>query len=90
MRSVDENDDTNDIVTDIDDFLSEYEDVYLAVTNSHTETISYRIDSSNGFSLPEVSVSAVGKAGTSIANLEFTENRSRHFDALRYSLFSTE
>lgn len=90
MRSIDANDDTNDVLSDIADFLSTYEDVYLAVTNPNSETISYRVDSSNGFSLPEVSISAAGKVGTSVSNLEFRENRSRHFDALRYSLFNAE
>ncbi len=90
MRSIDENEDVGDVPFSIADFLAEYEDVYLAVTNPNSETISYRIDSSNGFSLPEVSISAVGKAGTSVSNLEFKENRSRHFDALRYSLFNAE
>lgn len=90
MRSIDDNDDTNDVLSDIAGFLSTYEDVYLAVTNPNSETISYRVDSSNGFSLPEVSISAAGKVGTSVSNLEFKENRSRHFDALRYSLFNAE
>lgn len=90
MRSVDANDDTTDQSVGIDHFLRTYDDIYLAVTNPNTEAIEYRVDSSNGFAKPAVSVSAVGKAGKSISNLEFKENRSRHFDALRYSLFNAD
>lgn len=90
MRSVDSNDDTTDVGVDIGEFLEDYEDAYLAITNPGSSPIEYRVDSSNGFSKPEMSVSAVGKAGNAISNLEFKENRSRHFDALKYSLFNAD
>lgn len=90
MRSVDSNDDTTDVGVGIGDFLGDYEDAYLAVTNPGSSAIEYRVDSSNGFSKPAMSVSAVGKVGGVISNLEFKENRSRHFDALRYSLFNAD
>lgn len=90
LRSIDSEDETTDVAMEIGDFLENYEDVYLAVTNTNAQAISYRIDSSNGFSLPEVSISAAGKVGNVISNLEFKENRSRHFDALKYSLFNAE
>lgn len=90
MRSVDANDDTTDVTVNLADFLEDYEDAYLAVTNPGSSPIEYRVDSSNGFSKPVMSVSAVGKAGNAISNLEFKENRSRHFDALRYSLFNAD
>lgn len=90
MRSVDANDDTTDVSVNLADFLEDYEDAYLAVTNPGATPIEYRVDSSNGFSKPVMSVAAVGKAGNAISNLEFKENRSRHFDALRYSLFNAD
>ncbi|MDQ1344010.1 MAG: hypothetical protein QG650_730, partial [Patescibacteria group bacterium] len=88
MRTVDANDDTTDVSMEIDRFVQTYEDSYLAITNPNSEPLEYRIDSSNGFSRPVVSVAAVGKSGKSISHLEFKENRTRHFDALRYSLFN--
>lgn len=87
MRSVSPEGETEDRDVPIGDFLSRYDDVYLAITNPASVPLEYRIVSSNGFSKPSISVSAVGKAGSSVTNLEFKENRSRHFDALRYSLF---
>ncbi len=69
------------------DFLSAYRDSYLVVTNPGTSDVKYSLQSSNGFAMPEIAVSAAGKSGKSVARLEFSENRSRHFDALRYSLF---
>lgn len=90
MRSVDANDDTVDATKGIASFLSDYAEIYLVVTNPGSTELAYRIESSNGFSKPVVTVSAVGKAGNAISNLQFKENRSRQFDALRYSLFSPD
>ena len=88
MRRVDSNDDTVDASQGIGTFLSTYSDVYLVITNPGSTELAYRLQSSNGFSKPVVTLSAVGKAGNSISNLQFKENRSRQFDALRYSLFN--
>jgi hypothetical protein len=73
----------------IGDFLLSYEDAYLVITNPGTQALNYRLDSSNGFSKPAFVVASSGKIGSAVSNLELRENRSRHFDALKYSLFDS-
>lgn len=73
----------------IGDFLNRYSDVYLIITNPGASPVSYALESDNGFSTPEIGVAAAGKAGKNVSRIEFKESRSRHFDALRYSIFDT-
>lgn len=73
---------------DITTFLSSYENNYLILSNISNSPVEYHISSPNGFTLPIRSISSSSIVGKSKQNIDFTENRSRLFDMLKYSVFS--
>lgn len=72
----------------ITDFLSSHENNYLILSNISSDPIEYHIASSDGFALPVRSIIASSTVGKSKQNIEFSENRSRLFDMLKYSVFN--
>jgi len=72
----------------IADFLANHENNYLVLYSVSDTPVSYSIESPIGFSFPIRSVIASSTLGTSKQNIEFSENRSKLFDMLKYSLFS--
>jgi len=69
-------------------FLNSYENNYLILSNTSANPTEYRISSPNGFALPLRSIATSSTVGRSKQNIDFTENRSRLFDMLKYSVFS--
>lgn len=69
-------------------FLGLHENSYLILSNISGDPVEYHISSSDGFALPVRSVIASSTVGKSKQNIEFSENRSRLFDMLKYSVFS--
>lgn len=69
-------------------FLSAYVENYLVLYNpSPTDPVGYSISASTPFTLPKTQIVASGKVGESIINLQMTEDKSRLYDILKYSLF---
>lgn len=72
----------------INTFLTTYENNYLILSNISNSSVEYHISNSNGFTLPIRSISSSSTVGKSKQNIDFSENRSRLFDMLKYSVFS--
>jgi hypothetical protein len=69
-------------------FLASYVENYLVMYNpSHTDSVEYSISASAPFALPKTQIVASGKVMDSIINLQMTEDKSRLYDILKYSLF---
>jgi len=84
--------DANDFLTagtqTITAFLGTYENNYLILSNTSSNSVEYHISSPEGFSFPVRSILASGMVGKSKQNIEFHENRSKLFDILKYSVFN--
>lgn len=70
-------------------FISSYEENYLVLYNSSAMAVKYSLQSKNAlpFTLPKVQIVASGKVASSMINLQMTEDKSRLYDILKYSLF---
>ncbi|MDD2916718.1 MAG: hypothetical protein PHH70_02645, partial [Candidatus Gracilibacteria bacterium] len=75
---------------DIGVFLTSYNNNYLILSNIGTAPVTYHITApgADKFSLPVRRVRASSTVGKSKQNIDFSENRSRLFDMLKYSVFS--
>lgn len=76
-------------IKSVSEFMIENSDNYL-ILYSNSPTFDYKITSSNGFSLPKISVTASSQIGNFKQNILFVEDKSRLFDALKYSVFGAE
>ncbi len=72
----------------ISDFLNAYSDNYLILYNISTNDLTYNIKSTAWFSYPKLSIVWTAKIADFKQNIEFKENKNRHFDALKYSIFN--
>ncbi len=64
---------------------------YLILFNtSSSDPVSYTIDADIGFSLPTTRIISSGKIGNITSNLLLSENKSRLFETLKYSIFIPE
>lgn len=70
-------------------FISSFDENYLVLYNSSTMAVKYSLQSKNAlpFTLPKVQIIASGKVSNSMINLQMTEDKSRLYDILKYSLF---
>lgn len=75
-------------IKSITSFLGTYENNYLILSNISNNPIDYHILSPDSFSLPVRSIVASSTVGKSKQNISFSENRSRLFDMLKYSVFN--
>lgn len=73
---------------DIGDFLNEYSSNYLIIYNNSKNPIKYNLQSNEGFSLPKLKVVTSAKIGNFKQNLEFSDDKNKYFEALKYSIFS--
>jgi len=73
-------------------FTDAYNENYLVLYNPSSAAVRYSIDSKNStpFTLPKTQVVASGKVMDSIINLQISEDKSRLYDILKYSLFVPE
>ncbi len=85
-------DTTSDLMTagtqTISYFLTTYENNYLILSNTSANPVTYSMVSPDIFALPVRSIIASSTVGKSKQNIEFSENRSKLFDILKYSVFS--
>lgn len=84
--------DASDLMTagteTINIFLTKYDNNYLILSNTSANPVTYSIVSPDTFALPVRSIIASSTVGKSKQNIEFSENRSKLFDILKYSVFS--
>lgn len=73
----------------VGEFINQHNDNYL-ILYSNSLTFDYKITSSDSFSLPKISVIASSQIGNFKQNILFVEDKSRLFDALKYSVFGAE
>jgi hypothetical protein len=79
----------------VSDFIRDHSDNYLILFSDapfHYEIKSGKDASGNDtfFSLPKISVVATSQIGDFMQNISFTEDKSRLFDALKYSVFTED
>lgn len=72
----------------IEDFLKKYDDNYLIIYNTSRDELNYSLESNEFFSLPKLQIIASSKTGNYKKNLEFSENKSKYMDMLKYSIFN--
>ena len=70
----------------VHDFLSSVSDPFLVLFSD--QPFDYTVSATNGFSLPKTSITASAEIGDFIQNINFSEDKSRLFDALKYSVFT--
>ncbi|EKD66262.1 MAG: hypothetical protein ACD_49C00056G0017 [uncultured bacterium (gcode 4)] len=73
---------------DIWTFLATYSNNYLIIYNHNLSDVSYTMESSNWFSLPNLEIISYSNIWDFKQNIKFTENKSKYFDILKYSLFN--
>jgi hypothetical protein len=76
----------------VGDFLSTYVENYLVLYNPTNQAVRYTLASppDRPFALPNVRVVASGLVGNSRISLSLSENKSKLFEVLKYSLFVPE
>jgi len=72
----------------IEDFLSKYDNNYLIIYNVSINKLSYSLESNELFSLPKLQITASSRILNYKKNLEFSENKSKYMDMLKYSVFN--
>ena len=75
----------------ISDFLSSKKDPYFILFNSSTSTstpITVNFASSNPFSLPTITLTAISKKWHTSQIFRFIEDKSKYYDALKYGIYN--
>ena len=72
----------------ITNFVTAYDDNYIILYNPSSADVTYTMSSHRDFSFPVRDVIASATVADMRQNLEFREDRSRLFDALKYSVFN--
>lgn len=72
----------------ISDFLSQYKQNYLIIYNPLENEVSYKLESDTWFANPRLKVIWSWKTGDFRQNIEFTENKNRYLDLIKYSLYN--
>lgn len=70
------------------DFITKYSDNYLILYNNSKNTLNYWLESNEWFSLPKLEIVASTKIWNYKKNLQFSENKSKYLDILKYSVFN--
>ncbi len=73
----------------ISDFLSTKIDPYYALYNPTASAISITIKSTSPFSLPTMTLTAKSKKWDSSQIFQFTEDKWKYYDALKYGIYNT-
>lgn len=74
----------------VSDFLQNitYKDPYLLVFNNSSSVASFDIQSDSPFTLPVLKVLTEAKKGNSMQSVEFSEDKSKYYDAIRYGIYN--
>ncbi len=72
------------------DFLGNnaYQNPYLLVFNSGTTETSLHIQTDTPFALPTLSVITEARKANSMQSIEFSEDKSRYYDAVQYGVYN--
>lgn len=71
-------------------FIQNNSDPYLMIFNDSSASQDIRISATTPFSLPMLSVRAEAKKNDSVQVFEFTEDKSRYYDVLKYWVYNDE
>ena len=71
-------------------FLTTYKECYLILFNPGVQVAKYEIKSDKSFTLPRTKIVASGRMRDSVINLELTEDKTKLFELLKYSLYVGE
>lgn len=74
----------------VSEFLENNTDSYLMVFNDSWVPQNIGVTSSTPFALPTLSVRASAQKNDSTQVFEFTEDKSRYYDALKYGVYNTD
>lgn len=74
----------------VSDFVEEKLDPYLMVFNDTSSTQDVHITSDTPFGLPTLSIRAEAQKNDSVQVFEFTEDKSRYYDALKYGVYNAD
>lgn len=64
-------------------------DPYIMVFNNTPESQDVEIRASKPFALPTLSVRAEAQKSDSVQVFEFTEDKSKYYDALKYGVYNS-
>ena len=83
---------TSETTKSIEAFLGSYVENYLVLYNPSATYVKYFLTSKDAasFTFPKTQITASGKVGNSIIHLQMSEDKSRLYDILKYSLFVPE
>ncbi len=65
-------------------------DPYILIFNNSSEETSFTLSSDSVYALPTLEVTAIAEKGNSRKVLEFKEDKSKYYDALKYGVYNTE
>ena len=72
------------------DFLGGTTDAYLMIYNNSSTPQVIKIISDTEFSLPTLSVQSESRKNDSVQVFQFTEDKSRYYDALKYGVYNAD
>lgn len=74
----------------VSDFISDTTDAYLMVYNDGVSPQDIRITADTLFTLPTLTVRAESQKNDSIQVFQFTEDKSKYYDALKYGVYNAD
>ena len=69
----------------VGEFMTNHTDNYLILFSEKPTT--FHVSARSDFSLPKMSITASARIGDFTQNISFSEDKSRIFDALKYSVY---
>lgn len=74
----------------VSDFITDKSDPYLMIFNDTLSTEDIHITSSTPFTLPRLAIRSEAQKNDSVQVFEFTEDKSRYYDALKYGVYNSD
>lgn len=74
----------------VGNFIRDNSDPYLMVFNNALTSQNIRVRATTPFSLPTLSIRSEAQKNNSVQVFEFTEDKSRYYDALKYGVYNTD
>lgn len=74
----------------VSDFLENMQDTYFLLYNPSDTLLNIRVESFTPFSLPNPSIEARAMKNQSSQVFQFTDDRGRYYDALKYWVYNTD
>lgn len=74
--------------TTVENFLSTKRDPYYILYNGSTTSLTLHFTTTSAFSLPTVTLTATATIGDSSQLFQFTEDKWKYYDALKYGIYN--